>query len=102
VHSLELLAVPDGYEATRAIRSREEKRGRRTPIVAMIAHSMRGDRERSPAAGMDDYPAKPLGRPAFGAAPARWTPGPEPTQTATAAVTSVGRAGEQEPVVRAP
>jgi CheY-like chemotaxis protein len=55
------MPVVDGFTATRQIREREAGSGRATPIVAMTAGSVGGDRERCLAVGMDEYLAKPFG-----------------------------------------
>jgi CheY-like chemotaxis protein len=52
----------DGFEATSSIRARERFTGTRIPIVAVTAHAMSGDRDKSLAAGMDAYIAKPIRR----------------------------------------
>jgi CheY-like chemotaxis protein len=49
----------DGYQTTLEIRRREGA-GRHTPVVALTANAMPGDRDRCLMAGMDDYIAKPV------------------------------------------
>jgi|GEM_PF-2048533 len=55
-----LLPGKDGLEVTRDIRELESKKEKKTPIVALTAHAMKGERERCLAAGMDDFLTKPI------------------------------------------
>ncbi|KAJ2490201.1 histidine kinase osmosensor [Coemansia sp. RSA 2050] len=56
------MPVMGGFESTACIREWEENEGVdfRTPIIALTAHAMIGDRERCLSAGMDEYITKPL------------------------------------------
>jgi CheY-like chemotaxis protein len=55
------MPVMDGFNATRRIRQLEDERGgRRTPIVALTAHTMSDDYDRIIAAGCDYYIGKPV------------------------------------------
>jgi len=64
----------DGLQATGSIRELERRSGRlRTPIIAVTAHVMPGDREKCLAAGMDDYIGKPFEQAELLAVLERWT-----------------------------
>jgi CheY-like chemotaxis protein len=54
------MPVMDGFEATKVIRKLESAAGTYTPIIAVTAMAMAGDRERCIASGMDDYMSKPV------------------------------------------
>jgi signal transduction histidine kinase/DNA-binding response OmpR family regulator len=66
-----------GFEATRLIREKEDVTQKHTPVIAMTAHAMKGDREQCLAAGMDGYVAKPIRQPELLAEIERFTRSPE-------------------------
>jgi two-component system sensor histidine kinase/response regulator len=69
-----LMPEMDGYEATRQIRMREQQNPARshTPIVALTANTMPGDRERCISSGMDDFIPKPIPPDAMNRMLRRW------------------------------
>lgn len=52
------LPVIDGWEATRRIKADARTAG--TPVIALTAHAMHGDRDKAMSAGCDDYDTKPV------------------------------------------
>ena len=60
----------DGFATCQAFRKQEQ--GRRTPVVALTAYALKGDRERCLEAGMDDYLTKPIDRQRLVATLVRW------------------------------
>ncbi|MBF0181652.1 MAG: response regulator [Magnetococcales bacterium] len=68
----------DGYRACREFRALEPP-GRHTPVIALTANAMQGDRELCLAAGMDDFLSKPVRKGEILAMLQRWvTPDPGP------------------------
>ncbi len=70
----------DGFEATIHIRASDRTAGRHTPIIAVTAHDMPGDRERCLTAGMDAYVPKPVNAELLKTTLEQWMPKPKPTE----------------------
>jgi signal transduction histidine kinase/AmiR/NasT family two-component response regulator len=67
------MPVMDGFEATRIIREHEARSGAaRTPIIALTANALTGDREHCLQQGMDDYLSKPIELRQLSVLVARW------------------------------
>ncbi|MDZ4836763.1 MAG: ATP-binding protein [Candidatus Melainabacteria bacterium] len=68
------MPVMDGFESTKRIRIGEDESGLRTPIIALTAQAIDGDREKCLESGMDDYLTKPITPDRLAAKLARWLP----------------------------
>jgi signal transduction histidine kinase/DNA-binding response OmpR family regulator len=66
------MPVMDGFEAARQIRTIEQDRDRRTPVIALTANAHNEERTECMAAGMDDFLTKPTSQARIAAALARW------------------------------
>jgi CheY-like chemotaxis protein len=64
----------DGFECTRQIHQIDKTKQRRTPVIAITANAMRGDREKCLEQGMDDYLAKPFSVAEFKEKLHQWLP----------------------------
>ncbi len=80
------MPVMNGYDATAAIRSLEERTNSpRIPIIGTTAHAMPGDKQRCIDAGMDDYLSKPLSVDDLTKMVSKWLEEPGATREASAA-----------------
>ena len=76
------MPVMDGYFCTKRIRKYEANNGlNHTPIIAMTANAMLGDKEKCLAAGMDDYMSKPLNRYVLEKTLNKWDPFADATKS---------------------
>ena len=83
------MPVMDGYTATRIIR--RDPRFRNLPIIAMTAHAMTGDQEKSVATGMNDHINKPIDPPQLFATLSRWISAASDSARADMTMTVTGK-----------
>jgi signal transduction histidine kinase/CheY-like chemotaxis protein len=102
------MPVMDGYQATAAIREREQAMAAataaaiaHTPIVALTANAMQGDRERCLEAGADDYLSKPFSPMDLDKLLEKWLPNTGARDAASAGQAAVA-AAENEPACPSP
>jgi len=87
----------DGFAVTQALRAREQALGLgRTPVLALTANAINGDRERSLAAGMDEHLTKPLAMEELGNALVAWLGGAVPPGLSAKASSPSGPVWDQQ------
>ena len=99
------MPVMDGYTATREIRRWEEQfrnpqSAFRIPIIAMTAHALAGDREKSLDAGMNDHVSKPIDPELLFETLLKWirkSPGGQPGQECSVETDTASHASCDEP-----
>ena len=84
------LAGESGLACTNRIREIDKKKGRHTPIIAVTAHAMMGDKERCLESGMDDYLSKPFTMGELKEKLARWVQSKEEPVDNEAPATNTG------------
>ena len=88
------MPVMDGYDTTRALRA--QPRFETLPVIAMTANAMAGDREKTIAAGMNDYIAKPIDVDEMFQTMARWI---SPAQPLSGAVSDAAPVATPAPEI---
>ena len=87
------MPVMDGYAATKAIRDWEKSQDQSVPIIAMTAHAMSGDREKSIKTGMNGHVTKPIDPDLLFAEIEKWiSPGEEQSESTCDIATTVNGA----------